>query len=59
MDGGARAGHRAHRPIRAVWELAQRWYGDRLDADFTPHTREHNQLLLDDCGFTGEFWRLP
>ncbi|MBB5833047.1 hypothetical protein [Brachybacterium aquaticum] len=46
-------------PIRAVWELAQPWYGDRLDADFTPHTREHNQLLLENCGFTGEFWRLP
>ncbi|WP_182346809.1 alkylmercury lyase family protein [Tomitella gaofuii] len=42
-----------------VWRLANGWYGDRLDPDFTPHTREHNQALLDGCGLTGPFWRLP
>ncbi|WP_257879659.1 alkylmercury lyase family protein [Kocuria flava] len=42
-----------------VWDLAQAWYGDRLDPDFIPHTREHNQDLLDERGLTGEFWRLP
>lgn len=44
---------------RTVWDLAQAWYGDRLDPDFAPHTREHNQELLDERGLTGEFWRLP
>lgn len=44
---------------RTVWDLAQAWYGDRIDQDFTPHTREHNQQLLEDRGLTGEFWRLP
>lgn len=44
---------------RTVWTLAQSWYGDRLDADFEPHSREFNQVLLDDCGLTGDFWRLP
>ena len=43
----------------AVWRLAIPWYGDRLDPGFQPHSREHNQRLLDECGLTGPFWRLP
>ncbi|MFE6966265.1 alkylmercury lyase family protein [Agromyces sp. NPDC057679] len=46
-------------PATTVWSLAKPWYGDRLAADFTPHTREHNQALLDERGLVGEFWRLP
>lgn len=42
-----------------VWRLAAPWYGDRVDPRFTPHTREHNQNLLDELGLTGPFWRLP
>lgn len=42
-----------------VWQLAGPWYGDRLNPDFQPHSREHNQRLLDECGLTGPFWRLP
>lgn len=45
--------------ITAVWQLANPWYGDRLAPDFQPHTREHNQRLLADCGFEGPFWELP
>lgn len=44
---------------RTVWDLAQAWYGDRLDPSFEPHTREHNQTLLDERGLSGAFWRLP
>ncbi|MBK0331146.1 alkylmercury lyase family protein [Brachybacterium sp. MASK1Z-5] len=44
---------------RTVWDLAQAWYGDRIDPAFEPHTREHNQRLLEERGLTGEFWRLP
>lgn len=43
----------------AVWRLAGPWYGDRLHPDFQPHSREHNQRLLDECGLTGSFWQLP
>ncbi|MBF6096537.1 alkylmercury lyase family protein [Nocardia cyriacigeorgica] len=43
----------------AVWRLAGPWYGDRLHPQFEPHSREHNQRLLDDCGLTGPFWQLP
>ena len=42
-----------------MWRLARPWYGDRLASDYTPHTREHNQALLDEVGLSGEFWRLP
>ena len=45
--------------LPTLWKLAQPWYGDRLDPDWQPHSREHNQSLLDSCGLTGPFWRLP
>lgn len=51
------AGYIADAP--SVWQLAQPWYGDRLQPDFEPHSREHNQALLDSCGLTGPFWHLP
>ncbi|MDJ1370503.1 alkylmercury lyase [Gulosibacter molinativorax] len=46
-------------PATSVWSLAQPWYGDRIRADFEPHTSEHNQALLEERGFTGDFWKLP
>jgi hypothetical protein len=39
--------------------LARRWYGDRLDPDWRPRTREQSQAILEEVGLTGEFWRLP
>lgn len=44
---------------RTVWELAKGWYGDRIDRDFVPHTRDRNQDLLQRRGLIGEFWLLP
>jgi hypothetical protein len=44
---------------RTVWTLARGWYGDRLDPDFRPHSRDHNQRLLNDVGLVGPFWLLP
>jgi Alkylmercury lyase len=46
-------------PAMQVWTLAAPWYGDRLAPAFTPHSREHNQRLLDDVGLSGSFWQLP
>jgi Alkylmercury lyase len=42
-----------------MWRLSAPWYGDRLAPDYTPHTREQNQAILETCGLTGSFWRLP
>ncbi len=46
-------------PVAKLAELAWAWWGDRLDPDWRPHTREQNQGILDGLGLTGEFWRLP
>jgi hypothetical protein len=45
--------------VAKLSELAHAWWGDRLGADWRPHTREQNQAILDRLGLTGEFWRLP
>jgi hypothetical protein len=45
--------------LEQLHRLALPWYGDRLDPDWQPQTREHRQRLLDECGLSGPFWRLP
>ena len=45
--------------IATLRELARRWYGDRLDPDWRPRTREQSQAILDAVGLRGDFWRLP
>jgi len=42
-----------------LFALARRWYGDRLDPDWQPRTREASQAILDEVGLVGDFWRLP
>jgi hypothetical protein len=44
--------------IGVLQELAARWYGDRLDPDWRPRTREASQAILDAVGLTGPFWQL-
>jgi hypothetical protein len=41
-----------------LWVLAQSWYGDRLDPDWTPHTRERMQADLARAALTGPFFEL-
>ena len=45
--------------VGTLAELAQAWWGDRLEPAWRPHTREQNQAILAGVGLTGEFWRLP
>ena len=45
--------------VTTLSRLAHAWWADRLSADWTPHTREQNQAILDSVGLTGEFWQLP
>ncbi len=42
-----------------LWQLAQRWYGDRLKPDWAPHSRERNQADLAAAGLTGAFFEPP
>jgi hypothetical protein len=46
-------------PVEQLERLALRWYGDRLDPDWRPRSREDSQAILTDVGLTGDFWRLP
>jgi hypothetical protein len=46
-------------PVMTLGELARAWYADRLDADWTPRSREQSQAILDGVGLRDEFWRLP
>jgi hypothetical protein len=45
-------------PVTQLRELASRWYGDRLDPEWRPRTREESQAILDRVGLSGPFWRL-
>jgi hypothetical protein len=39
--------------------LARLWYGNRLDPDWRPRTRDESQAILAGVGLTSDFWRLP
>jgi hypothetical protein len=45
--------------IAKLSELAHAWWGDRLDPEWRPHTREQNQDILSRVGLADDFWRLP
>ena len=46
-------------PVTTLAALADAWWSDRLAPDGTPHSRDHNQAILDGLGLTGELWTLP
>lgn len=50
-------GHGATATLAQMWDLSQRWYGDRLDASFSPRSVAATQRLLDDVGLTDDFWQ--
>lgn len=45
-------------PVLKLVELAYAWWGDRLDPDRRPHTREQNQAILERLGLISSFWHL-
>ena len=45
-------------PVPTLSALAHAWWGDRLAPTWRPHSREHNQAILDRLGLVGDFWRL-
>ena len=53
VDGGALMS------IQQLEALAEVWYGDRLDPEWRPRTRDESQRLLADVGLVAEFWELP
>jgi hypothetical protein len=43
---------------RTLQRLAERWYGDRLDPDWRPRSRDESQAILAATGLTAPFWEL-
>ncbi|MGH2826516.1 MAG: hypothetical protein ACRDKF_06055 [Actinomycetota bacterium] len=44
--------------LEQQWELAKRWYSDRLDPDWRRRSPANAQQVFADCGLTGPFWNL-
>jgi hypothetical protein len=44
--------------IPQAWSLSQKWYGTRLDPDFSRPTKEQAQAVFESVGLSGAFWKL-
>jgi hypothetical protein len=44
--------------IPQAWDLAQKWYGTRLEPGFRRAAKDEAQAIFDSVGLTGAFWRL-
>ncbi len=43
-------------PLTQAWALAQPWYGNRLDADYTGRSTAEAEALLTELGLDDAFW---
>jgi hypothetical protein len=41
-----------------LWELARRWYGNRMEPDWRPRTADEAGTVFEGIGLTGAFWDL-
>lgn len=41
-----------------LWQLARRWYDDRLELNWRRRTVLERQAILEDVGLVGDFWRI-
>jgi hypothetical protein len=44
--------------IAQAWDLSEKWYGTRLDADFRRPTKDEAHAIFASVGLTGQFWTL-
>jgi hypothetical protein len=44
-------------PLAQVWDLAQAWYGDRMDPAFRGRTAEQARAIFAGVGLTSAFWQ--
>lgn len=43
--------------IDTVWELAKRWYGGRMSADYRGRSPAQAEAIFAAVGLTSQFWR--
>lgn len=43
--------------LQQGWELAQKWYGNRMDPDWRPLSHAEAEKVFESCGLTGEFYK--
>ena len=43
---------------RQLCDLAHAWWGNRLDPEWVPRSREESQAILGGLGLTDSYWRL-
>jgi hypothetical protein len=41
-----------------AWDLSQKWYGNRLAADFRRPATDEAMAIFESVGLTGTFWQL-
>ena len=44
--------------LSQLWELARRWYDDRLERDWRLKTVAERQRILRQVGLVGSFWQI-
>jgi hypothetical protein len=45
-------------PVTKLSELAHAWWDDRLSPQWRPHSRDHNQAVLQRLELVDQFWDL-
>jgi hypothetical protein len=44
--------------VEQQWELARRWYSNRMEPDWKRRTPAEAEAVFASVGLTGDFWRL-
>ena len=45
-------------PVKKLCDLAHAWWGNRIDPNWQPRSRDQNQAILNGLGLTDAFWNL-
>jgi predicted metal-dependent hydrolase len=43
--------------LKQGWDLAQKWYGDRLSPEWKPKSHAEAEALFESCGLLGDFYK--
>jgi len=43
--------------VQQGWELAQKWYGGRMEPTWGPFSHAEAETVFESCGLTGDFYK--